>query len=215
MKSLADGLPPEIAQRIHPDWRKNEREYWAARDRLLEQYHGQWIGFADGAVIASGTSPVDVFHQAQSSGLHPFFTCVGREDEPTRMRRSSFAYDTTYPGQALPVISAECRTKSGSPGTLFDRVIVDTGADSSAFPWSDCQQMQLDPINSAPGIMGGVGGSQTRTVVFQVWVQLDGSEYPCRLHADLVGSERILGRDVLNRMDVLFRGPAGEVVINP
>ncbi len=58
MKSLADGLPPEVAQRIHPDWRKNEAEYWAVRDQLLAQYRNQWIGFADGSVIVSGTSPV-------------------------------------------------------------------------------------------------------------------------------------------------------------
>ena len=131
------------------------------------------------------------------------------------MRRSSFAYDTTYPGQALPVICVEFRTTAGSPGILFDQVIVDTGADGSALPWPDCQQMELDPINSVPGIIGGVGGSRTPTVVFQVWVELDGSEYRCRLQADFFGSERILGRDVLNRMDVLFRCPTAEVVVNP
>ena len=86
MKSLADQLPPEIARQIHPDWRKNEAEYWAVRDQLLAQYQGKWIGYADGRVIASGTSPVEVFHAAQSTGLHPFFTCVGREEVPCRMR---------------------------------------------------------------------------------------------------------------------------------
>jgi hypothetical protein len=86
MKSLADGLPPEIASQIHPDWRKNEADYWAVRDSLLDQYRGKWIGFADGAVIVAGTSPVEVLHAAMQSGRHPFFTCVGREDEPTRMR---------------------------------------------------------------------------------------------------------------------------------
>ena len=40
MKSLADGLPPEIARQIHPDWRKNEAAYWAARDQLLGQRLG-------------------------------------------------------------------------------------------------------------------------------------------------------------------------------
>jgi hypothetical protein len=87
MKSLIDQLPPEIAQQIDPDWRRNEAEYWAVRDRLLGQYRGQWIGFADGAVIASGTSPVAVFHTAEESGRNPFVTCVGREDEPCPMRR--------------------------------------------------------------------------------------------------------------------------------
>lgn len=87
VKSIADQLPPEIARQIHPDWRKNEAEYWAVRDQLLSQYQGQWIGFADGVVIASGTSPVAVFHAAEASGRHSFVTCVGREDEPCRIRR--------------------------------------------------------------------------------------------------------------------------------
>ena len=102
MKSLTEGLPPEIAQRIHPDWRKNEADYWAKRDELLAQYRDQWIGYANGRVVATGTSPVEVFHKAQESGEHPFVTCVGREHEPSRMRRASFAYDTTY--LRIPVI---------------------------------------------------------------------------------------------------------------
>jgi hypothetical protein len=72
MGSLADGLPPEIAAQVHPDWRKNEAGYWAVRDQLLGQYRGQWIGFADGPVIASGTSPVAVLHAAAESGRPPF-----------------------------------------------------------------------------------------------------------------------------------------------
>ena len=97
MKSLLDGLPPEVAQRIHPDWQRNETEYWAVRDTLLPQYRDQWIAFANGRVLVSGTSAVEVLHAAQASGLHPFVTCVGREHEPSRMRRAVFAYDTTYP----------------------------------------------------------------------------------------------------------------------
>jgi len=58
MKSIADQLPPEIARQIHPDRRRNEAEYWAVRDHLIKQYQGQWIGFADGKVVASGSSPV-------------------------------------------------------------------------------------------------------------------------------------------------------------
>jgi hypothetical protein len=105
VNSLADGLSPEIAQQIHPDWRRNEASYWLGRDRLLEEYRSRWIGAADGSIIASGSSPVRVFHQAQASGLHPFVTCVGQENEPTRMRRSSLACNDpnrthTRPGSA-------------------------------------------------------------------------------------------------------------------
>jgi hypothetical protein len=87
MKSLADQLPPELAKQIPADWRRNEADYWTVRDQLLDQYRNQWIGFAGGVVIAAGASPVAVFHAAETSGRHAFVTCVGREDEPCRMRR--------------------------------------------------------------------------------------------------------------------------------
>ena len=118
MKSLADELPPEIARQIHPDWCKNEAAYWAVRDQLLSQYQGQWIGFADGAVIASGTSPVAVFHAAEATGRNPFVTCVGHELEPIRMRRVSVAYDGSYPSEPLPILTLEFRPVSGSRGKL-------------------------------------------------------------------------------------------------
>jgi hypothetical protein len=89
VKSIADQLPAEMARQIHPDRRKNEATYWAARDQLLDHYQGQWIGFADGKVMASGTSPVTVFHAAEATGLHPFFICVGREEEPCPIRRAT------------------------------------------------------------------------------------------------------------------------------
>ena len=215
MKNIADQLPPEIARQIHPDRRKNEVAYWALRDQLLEQYRGQWIGFADGRVIASGTSPVTVFHAAEATGLHPFFICVGREEEPCRIRRATFPYDASYRGEALPVITVEFRQATGSLGVVLDRVIPDTGADASVLPWADCQLLELTPSLGVQGLISGVAGSTAATLAFQVWVQLDGRDYACRLQADFVGSERILGRDVLNRLEILFRGPVGEVVVNP
>ncbi len=215
MQSLIAGLPPEVARRIHPDWQKNESEYWAHRDELLAQYRDQWIGFANGRVIVAGSSPVEVFHKAQESGEHPFVTCVGHEREPSRMRRAWFSYDTSYPGEPLPVMTVGFHKHVGTPGVVLDRVIADTGADASALPWSDCEQLELDPRDGAPGLMGGVGETVVVTVVFPAWAHLDGTSYPCRLQADFTGHERILGRDVFNRLEVLFRGPAREVVLNP
>ena len=215
MNSLADALPPEIAQQIHPDWRKNEAAYWAVRDQLLGQYHGQWIGFADGVVVASGTRPVVVFHAAHQAAEHPCIFCVGREDEPYRMRRANFAYDMTYPGEALPLIRAEFRRLSGVTGLVLDQVIADTGADTSAMPWADCQRLQLNPAQGVPGLMSGVAGGSAPTFGFLVWVHLDGQEYQCQLHADFVGNERIPGRDVMNSLEVFFRGSSGEIIVNP
>jgi len=215
MRRIADQLPPELAKQLHPDRRKNEAEYWAARDRLLQMYLNQWIGFADGQVIASGNSPVSVFHAAEATGKHPFVICVGRESEPSRIRRVTFPYDSNYPGEALPTMSVEFRTQANSPGAVLDQVIPDTGADTSVLPWTDCQLLQLDPNSGMQSLMSGVTGGSVATLAFQIWAVMDGQEYPCRLQADFAGSERILGRDVLNCLDILFRGLAGEVVVNP
>lgn len=119
MQSLADALPPEIARQIHPDWRKNEAAYWAVRDQLLGQYQGQWIAVADGAVVAACKTSLEVFHTPGVLERHPFVICVGREDEPYRIRRAAFAYDATYPGQAPPLLRAEFRSMSGSAGCFW------------------------------------------------------------------------------------------------
>jgi len=215
MKRIADRLPPEIANQIHPQRRRNEEAYWALRDQLIGRYEGQWIGFADGKVIASGSSPVTVFHAAEASGKHPFFICVGREEEPCRIRRVACPYDAGYPGEALPVLNVAFRSSHDLSAVVLDRVIPDTGADASVLPWSDCQLLQLSPADGVQGLISGVAGGSAATLAFQVWARLDGQDYPCRLQADFAGTERILGRDVLNRLEILFRGPAGEVVLNP
>jgi len=215
MPTIADQLPPDIARQLHPDRRKNEEAYWKLRDQLIAQYQGQWIGFADGKVVASGNSPVTVFHAAEGSGHHPFLICVGKEEQACRIRRAAFPYDVSYSGEALPLMNVEFRVASGVPGVVLDRVIPDTGADASVLPWADCQRMLLTPAMGAQGLISGVAGSSVATLGFQIWAQLDGQDYPCRLQADFFGNERILGRDVLNRLEVLFRGPSGEVVINP
>jgi hypothetical protein len=131
------------------------------------------------------------------------------------MRRASFPYDDSYAGESLPILTLEFRPVSGSPGVSFDRVIADTGADASALPWADCQKLQLTAAQGRPGWMGGAAGGTAPTLHFRVWVHLDQQEHPCRLQADFLGNERILGRDVLNRLEVLFRGPAGEIIVNP
>lgn len=70
-KSLADSLPPEIAQQLHPDGRKNEADYPSARDGLLTQYRGQWIGFADAGVLVSASTPLEVFCQRSNRESAP------------------------------------------------------------------------------------------------------------------------------------------------
>lgn len=215
MESIVSRLPPEIARQLHPDRLRNESEYWTARQQLMSQYSGQWVGFADGVVVAAGTSPVQVLHAAEDTGKHPFFTCVGRETEPCRIRRVAFPYDADYSGEPLPVLPVEFRLASGGTGVILNRVIPDTGADASVLPWADCQLLGLDPIRGIQSLIGGVAGGSMASLAFRIWVSLDGQDYPCRLQAHFDGRERILGRDVLNRLEILYRGPTGEVVLNP
>ena len=113
------------------------------------------------------------------------------------------------------MLAVEFRQAIGAPGVVFDRVIADTGADASVLPWTDCQALKLTPAMGVQSVISGVVGGSTATLAFRILASLDGRDYPCRLQADFVGGERILGRDVLNRLDVLFRGPAGEIVLNP
>ncbi len=154
---VLERLPPEVAARVHPDWKKNEKAYWARRESLLREYKGQWIAFADDAVVASGDSPVRVLHAAQRTGRHPFVTCVGRENEPQRMRRSIYSYDSSYPGEPLPRAAVDFRSRPGGSGVRFADAIPDTGADASALPWADCQTLKLNPEEGVPALMGGVG----------------------------------------------------------
>src|SRR5260221_14255546 len=100
MTSLADGLPPEMAQYVHPEWRANETEYWANRDGLLDTFRGLWVAFAGGTVIASGKNSLAIFEAAELSGRHPFVTYVGGEDVADRIRKVIFPYDPTGPGAA-------------------------------------------------------------------------------------------------------------------
>lgn len=113
------------------------------------------------------------------------------------------------------MISIEVRGASGVAGSVLDRVIADTGADTSVLPWADCQQLQLDPTQGVPGLMWGVAGGSATTLGFAAWVNWMGKSI--RVNSTRISSEAIalLGRDVLNSLDILFRGPSGEVVVNP
>lgn len=215
MGQAAKPLPPEIAARLNPQMLRNEAAYWASRDQLLPQYEGLWVGFADGKVIASGRSAVAVLHEAQATGLHPYVACVGKERTATRIRRTTFAYDSTYPSEPLPVARVEYRATSGVTGVVVEQVIPDTGSDSSVLPWTECERIGLATEDGIKTTLTGVAGGEAESMEFGVWVFLDGQEYPCRLQVDFHFDDRLLGRDVLNHMDVLFRGTKQRVVFNP
>jgi hypothetical protein len=62
---------------------------------------------------------------------------------------------------------------TGTPGSVFDRVIPDTGADASALPWRDCQQLNLSAAQGRPGWDGGVAGGVTASLSYHIWISLE------------------------------------------
>ena len=163
----------------------------------------------------SAAAPL-LLHMPRNFAEHPFVTCVGSEDRPYRMHRAEFAYDTGYPGEPLPVIriGAEFRPVSGTAGVEFDQIIADTGADTTALRRDDCQLLQLDPEQGIPAVMTGVGGGSANTLAFSfgsTWTATNMSANCTRISLVMNAS----WHDVLNSLDVLFRGPRGVVVFNP
>lgn len=215
MRSLADGLPADVLAELPREWFANERDYWVKHPEIMAQYGGQWVAFADGKVLISGLDSVDVLHRAAATQRHPYVARVGAEYEPCRMRRTTFAYDSSYRGPPMPQVEAEFRVAQSKPGCRLDKVIPDTGADATALPWSDCRALGLVATQGVPAMIGGVAGTMAPTLMFPLWILLDGKVYPCKVQADFAGDERLLGRDVLNKLDILFRGPAREVIVNP
>ncbi len=88
------------------------------------------------------------------------------------MRRVSFPYDGSYPGEPLPIIALEFRPVSGASGVILDRIIADTGADASAIPWADCQTLRLTVSQGRPSWMGGIAGGNAPTLHFPIWVHM-------------------------------------------
>ncbi|MBX9679945.1 MAG: hypothetical protein K2X38_14375 [Gemmataceae bacterium] len=136
---------PRLLDKSTPTGARTRRSIGLSATSSFVNIKIQRIAFAAGAVIAACKTSLKMLHTPSVVAQHPFVICVGREDEPYRIRRSPFAYDLTYPGQALPLLGAEFRSVSGSAGLVLDRINPDTGADVSVLPWPDCQPLQLDP----------------------------------------------------------------------
>ena len=75
---------------------------------------------------------------AEATGLHPFFICVGMEEEPYRIRRVAVPYDAVYPDVAdksrFSVIARRAsngffrlpRVRVGLPQTFVGASILDS-----------------------------------------------------------------------------------------
>lgn len=211
-KILTRHLPEEQRKRLHPDFLKNEQQYWQMRDRLLKQYQGKWVALHQGKVVAASEDLFHITDQVGKLGCHAYIAKVGEEDQVVfQVRRRDFAYDTSYHPFALPHAAVTFSNYARTHRKLCPDTIPDTGADLSILPDSDCQDIDLFSSPYFTSRSRGVIGPSVTTLVYRGYAEINGLHFPALIQAVSGGAERILGRDVLNRMRVTFDGPRNRV----
>ena len=216
LRTLTTNLPPEQKQRLHPDFLANEQSYLRLRDGLLASHRGQWVAIHDGQVVASGDDLVRVTEVAAAAGGHPYIAKVGQEDVTVfRVRRSEFNYDATYQPFAMPRVTVTFWNHGETLSQTFGEVIPDTGADSSLLPESDCLTFDLFGSPYLTAVSGSPIGPSVTTLIYLGKAEIEHLRVPAFVQSYRSGTERLVGRDVLNHHRVLFDGPSGKIVFQP
>jgi predicted aspartyl protease len=119
------------------------------------------------------------------------------------MPNTSFDYDSAYMPSA-PVATIQLRAKS----TVELVALLDSGADGTMIPANVLRQ--IGARYQETRTMRGVTGARQTVDLYLVTVQIDPHKITgIRAAAVTVGSEVILGRDVLNHLVVTLNGLAG------
>jgi predicted aspartyl protease len=209
-------LPADDRQRLHADFLANEQDYLRMRDSLLPHYHGQWVAVHKGRVIAAGTNLLAVTEAAATTGGHPYIAFVGAEDRVHfRVWRVIFAYDQSYQPFSLPQVTVPFWDHAETRSQTYSDTIPDTGADLSVLPQNDCSAIDLFNSPYFTGISSGGVGSSVPSLIYRAKVDIDGNRYPALIQPVQGGQERIVGRDVLNQLRLLFDGPGARLVVDP
>lgn len=125
----------------------------------------------------------------------------------------SFDYDTDYDPPA-PVVLAEIAHPSQGELKVGCTALVDTGADGTMLPIDLLEQINAPLVGDA--LMRGVLGAGERVDIFLAQIKI--GNYPVggiRVAAMSVGSEPILGRDVLNQFIITLNGLANIAKFSP
>ena len=115
----------------------------------------------------------------------------------------------------LPQLTVRFWDNSEKHSQLYADAIPDTGADLSVLPHTDCSAINLFNSPYFTGVSSGVVGSSVTTLIYRAKAEIDGNRYPALIQPVPGGQERIVGRDVLNRLRVLFDGPRAQLIVDP
>jgi predicted aspartyl protease len=121
-------------------------------------------------------------------------------------------YDNAY-SPAAPVADVAVRAFGRSTPEVEVTALVDSGADGTLIPIDVLQQIKA-PYWGTRRMFGVAGGSQ-RVDLYSVTLRV-GQEIVYGIHAVAagVGTEAILGRDVLNQLRITLDGPAETLEID-
>lgn len=202
---LVQQLLKSLLEAMSPDYLANEAEYWRVRDQLLLKYEGKWVAFDKGQVVAWGDDLMTVMNEAGQKGYsQAYIDKVGEEGElRVKCRQASFGYNQAYLPTALPQVAVTF--------TNFHQTRQHTGSDFSALTEEDGHALQLLTGPHVPSSVTGVGGQTSLCVVCRAFATIGGRRFPAMVQLIPGQSDRLLGREVMNQMVVIFDGPNGLV----
>lgn len=213
--SHSRNLPDDYKKYLNEDFLANEEHYWRVREELLKQYRGSWIAIHKGQVVASSKDIWEITEAVGKLNCHAYIAKVGEEDAVFRVRRQEFAYDQGYRPFALPQAEATFFNFACTSAKFYSNVIPDTGADLSILPEQDCLDIDLFSSPYFRTLTRGIVGASVPVVVYRGNVEVNGQRFPSLIQFVPGGNERMLGRDVLNQMRVIFDAPANKVIFEP
>jgi predicted aspartyl protease len=201
-------------QFVDQGFERDRLDYWAMRDELLAKYAGKWVAVHKGRVIAVADEPVSLMDQALADDGYAYTNKVGEEDKIViRQRRVSFPYDTTYSPTPLPRLAAVLYNFAQTKSKVVNDAVPDTGADVTCLPMNDCQDLDVLLFPFYTGISHPFAGVRRSVTFYGARVEVDGKVYNAIVEP-VAAAERLLGRDVLNRMKVTFDGPSLTTIVD-
>ena len=127
------------------------------------------------------------------------------------MKTHSYAYNTTYPGPAFPVV--DLRITGQNSRQEHVTALVDSGADGTLIPLTILQRISARKIDGRWA--RNISGIRYRVSMFMVDLSIGSYVFPStEVIANQQTDEIVVGRDVLNQLILVLNGLAYVVEVS-
>ncbi|MEM7131871.1 MAG: retropepsin-like aspartic protease [Chloroflexota bacterium] len=124
----------------------------------------------------------------------------------------SYDYDLSY-DPAAPQLSILLRAPGTNNEGIQLNAMVDTGADATIVPKDILEELGLEQSDSL--YIRGVTGHRTQVAVYDVTIEIGPFTFSAvPVVATPLGSEPLIGRDILNNFSITLNGPAQVVELS-